>query len=109
MSATDTVTSTAVATTSTSAGGCEGSGSDSGAAMAGAGGAEITMVSGPAGCTPAASSAPLIRARSSRATSSCRIGAVLATRRMVTSLPDSPWAPHTSGFSSISSFQPPSL
>ncbi len=71
-----------------------------------AGGAEITMVSGPAGWTPAASSVAFTRARSSRATSHCRIGVVLATSRMVTSLPDSSWAPHTSGFSSISLFQP---
>ena len=66
------------------------------------------MVSGPAGWTPAASSAAFTRARSSRATSHCRMGVVLATSRMVTSLLDSSWAPHTSGFSSISSCQPPS-
>ena len=71
-----------------------------------AGGAETTMVSGPAGWTPAASSAAFTRARSSRATSHWRIGVVLATSRMVTSLLDSSWAPHTSGFSSISFFQP---
>ena len=71
-----------------------------------AGGAETTMVSGRVGWTPAASSADFTRARSSRATSHCRIGVVLATSRMVTSLLDSSWAPHTSGFSSISSFQP---
>jgi len=64
------------------------------------------MVSGPAGWTPAASSVALTRARSSRPTSHCRMGVVLATSRIVTSLPDSSWAPHTSGFSSISFFQP---
>jgi hypothetical protein len=69
----------------------------------------ITIVSGPAGATPAASSAALTRARSSRATSHWRMGAVLATMRIVTSRPDSSWAPHTSGFSSISLRQPRSV
>ena len=66
----------------------------------------MTMVSGPAGGTPAASSTDLTLARSSRATSHCRMGAVLATIRMVTSLLESSWAPHTSGFSSITLRQP---